>query len=170
LLEARAEELYRSVLLPLAVVATPNVREAEVLLGQDIETLQHQHEAARALGELGCRTVVVKGGDVVSGAQGEAVDVVWDGTSTYELRTRRVQTRNNHGSGCTFASAVAAGLAQGWGVRDSLAAAKAYVTSALTAATHWQLGAGNGPLDHFARQRRDRSPTRPATEPEGQSS
>jgi len=109
LLEARAEELYRSVLFPLAVVVTPNLRESEELLRQDISTLAQQPEAARALGELGCRTIVVKGGHQISGAEHQAVDVVWDGTTTYELRTPPVTTRNNHGSGCTFASAIAAG-------------------------------------------------------------
>lgn len=150
LLEATAEQLYREALLPHAFVATPNLHEAEVLLGRPIRSLDEQHQAARDLGGLGPRTVVVKGGHSVTGAQGEAVDVVWDGLTTYELRAGWVDTGNNHGSGCTFASAIAAGLAQGLDTTAALLAARTYVSQALAGGVGWQLGSGHGPLDHFA--------------------
>lgn len=149
LLEPAAEQLYREALLPYARVATPNLHEAEVLLGQSISTLAEQHEAARALGELGTATVVVKGGHAVSGACGVAVDVVWDGARTYELRADRVDTDNTHGTGCTFASAIAAGLACGLEEPAALRAAKDYVSRAVAGAAAWHLGAGHGPVDHF---------------------
>lgn len=149
LLEARAERLYLQTLLPQALVVTPNVREAEVLLDSPIRTLADQREAARALGALGPAVVVVKGGHAVSDSAVEAVDVVWDGQSIEELRGPRVPTANNHGSGCTFASAIASGLARGAQVRDALAEAKAYVSRAVRGGASWSLGQGHGPLDHF---------------------
>jgi len=149
LLEPQAERLYVEALLPHAFVLTPNVREAEVLLGTPIRTLEDQHEAARALGALGPATVVVKGGHAVVDSAGDAVDVVWDGTSTYELRSPRLRTSNDHGTGCTFASATAAALAQGAGTREALEGAKIFVSRAVTGGAAWRLGRGHGPLDHF---------------------
>lgn len=149
LLEARAERLYLEMLVPHALVVTPNVREAEVLLDVSIRTLAEQREAARALGALGPAAVVVKGGHAVEGATEEAVDVVWDGRSLHELRGPRVRTPNNHGTGCTFASATAAALARGLEVPQALAQAKAYLARAVLGGASWSLGHGNGPLDHF---------------------
>ncbi|MGI8626103.1 MAG: bifunctional hydroxymethylpyrimidine kinase/phosphomethylpyrimidine kinase [Geodermatophilaceae bacterium] len=149
LLDPPAERLYVAALLPHASVVTPNLREAEALLGTAIRTLADQHEAARALGALGPSVVVVKGGHAVLGSADEAVDVVWDGVSTYELRAPRVDTANNHGSGCTFASATAAAMAQGADVYEALQQAKAYVTRAIGGGAPWQLGRGHGPVDHF---------------------
>jgi hydroxymethylpyrimidine/phosphomethylpyrimidine kinase len=149
LLEPTAERSYVQTLLPHAVVVTPNLREAEVLLDRPIRTLAEQRDAARALGAMGPSVVVVKGGHAVSDTPGEAVDVVWDGRSIEELRGPRVPTRNNHGTGCTFASAVAAGLARGTEVREALAGAKTYVARAVGGGASWSLGRGHGPLDHF---------------------
>lgn len=149
LLEPQAERLYREALLPHASVATPNLHEAEVLLGRPIRTLEAQHQAARDLGGLGPQCVVVKGGHSVTGTEDEAVDVVWDGLTTYELRAAWVETGNNHGSGCTFAAAIAAGLARGLDVSAALRVAKTYVSQALAGGAQWQLGSGHGPLDHF---------------------
>jgi hydroxymethylpyrimidine/phosphomethylpyrimidine kinase len=149
LLESDAERLYTEALFPHARVITPNLREAEVLLGYTIRTLAEQHEAAFALGKLGPAAVVVKGGHAVADSADEAVDVVWDGTTTYELRAARVDTPNNHGTGCSFASATAAGLARGASVREALAAAKAYVFGAVRGGRDWHIGSGHGPLDHF---------------------
>ncbi|GAB3350233.1 bifunctional hydroxymethylpyrimidine kinase/phosphomethylpyrimidine kinase [Modestobacter lapidis] len=150
LLEPQAERLYVEALLPHAAVLTPNLREAEVLLDASIRTLAEQREAARALGALGPSTVVVKGGHAVNDAAGEAIDLVWDGSTVHELRGPRIDTRNNHGTGCTFASAAAAALATGSTVRDALTTAKRFVAGAITAGAAWRLGHGHGPLDHFA--------------------
>ncbi|HEU4426165.1 MAG TPA: bifunctional hydroxymethylpyrimidine kinase/phosphomethylpyrimidine kinase [Pilimelia sp.] len=149
LLEPQAERAYIEALLPHAVLATPNLREAEVLLDGPIRTLADQHAAAAAIGALGPRAVVVKGGHPVADAAEDAVDVVWDGGSTYELRGPRVATANNHGTGCTFAAAAAATLARGADVRAACQAAKEYVSRAVTGGAAWRLGGGHGPLDHF---------------------
>jgi hydroxymethylpyrimidine/phosphomethylpyrimidine kinase len=149
LLEPAAERLYVQALLPHAFVITPNIREAEVLLGISIRSLSDQRDAARALGELGGLAVVVKGGHAVRGTQTEAIDVVWDRTDLYELRTPRVDTANNHGTGCTFASATAALLAGGATLTEALAGAKGFITKAVAGGTGWRLGRGHGPVDHF---------------------
>ena len=149
LLETAAERAYVEALLPHAAVLTPNLSEAQVLLGRRITTLDDQRAAAQALGGLGPRAVLVKGGHAVAGAEDEAVDVLWDGTQVLELRAPRVAGTNDHGTGCTLASAIAAGLARGEGVVDAVAGAKAYVLRALTGGAAWRLGAGHGPLDHF---------------------
>ncbi len=128
---------------------TPNLREAEVLLGAPIRSLAEQREAARALGALGPAIVVVKGGHRVSDSADRAVDVIWDGTSVRDLSGPRVDTVNNHGTGCTFAAAATAGMAAGAAPTEALEAAKDYVFQALTRGASWRLGDGHGPLDHF---------------------
>ena len=149
LVEVDAERAYLDVLLPRAAVVTPNLHEAQVLLGAAITTLEEQRQAARALGELGPRAVLVKGGHAVAGAGDDAVDVLWDGDHLLELRAPRVAGTNDHGTGCSLASAIAAGLAKGDDLVDAVAAAKAYVARALAGGAQWRLGRGHGPLDHF---------------------
>ena len=149
LLEPAAERTYVERLLPHAQVLTPNLLEAQVLLGGEITTLAAQCEAARALAALGPQVVVVKGGHAVADAGSDAVDVVWDGAAVTELRAPRVATGNDHGTGCSFASATAAGLAAGLDVPSALARAKAYVARAVAGGAGWRLGGGHGPLDHF---------------------
>ena len=149
LLEQSAEQAYVDALLPRAAVLTPNLHEAQVLLGASITTLDEQREAARALGALGPRAVLVKGGHAVTGVGDEAVDVLWDGSRLLELRSPRVAGTNDHGTGCSLASAIAAGLAKGDDVGTAVAAAKAYVGRALVGGATWRLGNGHGPLDHF---------------------
>lgn len=149
LLDRDAEREYREALLPHAAVVTPNVYEAEVLLGGEITNLAEQHEAAQALAAFCPGVVVVKGGHAVRDAQEEAIDVIWDGSSTTELRAERVATPNNHGTGCTFSAAIAAGLAHGRSRSAAVEEAKNYVTRAIATAKTWRLGAGHGPLHHF---------------------
>ena len=149
LLEVAAERAYVDALLPRAAVVTPNLHEAQVLLGATITTLEEQRQAARALGELGPRAVLVKGGHAVDGTGDEAVDVLWDGDHLLELRAPRVAGINDHGTGCSLASAIAAGLAKGDGLVEAVAGAKAYVARALAGGADWRLGRGHGPLDHF---------------------
>jgi hydroxymethylpyrimidine/phosphomethylpyrimidine kinase len=149
LLDADAERAYVELLLPHAAVATPNLREAQVLLGRPITTLAQQRAAAEALAALGPRVVVVKGGHAVTDTPGEAVDVVAAEGTLHELRAPRVATGNNHGSGCSFASAIAAGLATGLSTLDAITAAKEFVHRGVTGGATWTLGKGHGPLDHF---------------------
>jgi hydroxymethylpyrimidine/phosphomethylpyrimidine kinase len=149
LLEAEAERLYVTDLIPHATVITPNLLEASVLLGTPIHTLDDQREAAASLGALGPSTVVVKGGHSVSDTPGEAVDVVWHAGTLREIRAERIDTPNNHGSGCSFASALAASLARGLAVGDAVDAAKQFVWRGVSTGAGWHLGAGHGPLNHF---------------------
>ncbi|WIM97158.1 bifunctional hydroxymethylpyrimidine kinase/phosphomethylpyrimidine kinase [Actinoplanes oblitus] len=131
-----------SVLLPYAEVVTPNRAEAGALSGHRVETTSEMAAAAAVLAGLGPRAVVVTGSEL-------AVDVLWaDGVVT-ELPGEPVPTANNHGSGCTFSSAIAVRLAAGDPVPEAVAAAKRYVTGALRGGASWRLGAGPGPLDHF---------------------
>jgi hydroxymethylpyrimidine/phosphomethylpyrimidine kinase len=148
LLDLNAERAYLEDLLPHAVVATPNLREAEVLLGRSITTLDQQTAAAIELSALG-PVVVVKGGHEVTDTPGEAVDVVASAGTVTQLRAPRVVTANNHGSGCSFASTVAAHLARGASPIDAIAAAKDYVHRSVVGGAAWSLGKGHGPLDHF---------------------
>lgn len=149
LLEPSAEQAYVQLLLPHTTVLTPNLLETQVLLGGEVRTLAEQHEAARALGALGPKVVVVKGGHAVADAGGDAVDVVWDGSTVSELRSPRQAGGNDHGTGCTFAATVAARLAIGDDIGPALRTAKEYVARAMAGAARWGLGAGPGPLDHF---------------------
>jgi hydroxymethylpyrimidine kinase/phosphomethylpyrimidine kinase len=103
--------------------------------------------AAAQIAALGPKYVVVTGGDLVAGD--EAVDAVWTESGARFLRYPRVDTRNNHGTGCTFSAAIAVRLAYGDSVPDALVFAKEYVGRALRGARDWKLGAGAGPLDHF---------------------
>jgi hydroxymethylpyrimidine/phosphomethylpyrimidine kinase len=153
LLEPAAERVYVEELLPRCRVLTPNLREAEVLLGRRITTLADQRDAAAALVALGPATVVVKGGHALTDVAGEAVDVVWHQGSVHELRRPRVETANNHGSGCSFASSIAANLAKGYPIDRAIGEAKDFVWHAVTGGARWSLGAGHGPLDHFGWER-----------------
>ena len=143
LLQPTAVRALKTKLLPLALVATPNIPEAEVLFGRDIASLADARDAAAAIAALGPRTVVVKGGH----RDGDPIDVVFDGSTVVELRAERIDTRNTHGTGCTFSAAIAAFLARGLAVDDAIAAAKQYVTDALRAA--YPIGDGHSPVNHF---------------------
>jgi len=144
LLEPEAVAALRAKLLPLALVVTPNVPEAEVLAGMPIPSLKEVRRAARRIREMGPQAVVVKGGHL----DGEAiVDVFWDGQELVELTGPRVTGTSTHGTGCTFASAIAANLALGVPLASAVEAAKAYVAGAIRHAP--AIGRGHGPLHHF---------------------
>jgi hydroxymethylpyrimidine/phosphomethylpyrimidine kinase len=130
-------------LVPLAAVVTPNIPEAEALTGTTIESDDDVREAARRIVSMGARTVVVKGGH----REGPAADVLYDGSEFQVFTAPRINTVNTHGTGCTFASAVAAGLAQGKSVEEAVGQAKEYVTEAIRAS--FPIGQGHGPLNHF---------------------
>jgi hydroxymethylpyrimidine/phosphomethylpyrimidine kinase len=146
LLEEDALTVYRQRLLPQALVATPNLIEAGVLVGRDLEDHASIIAAARELAEGGTRVVVIKGGH----AEGpRAVDIVVADGEVHELGADRIETSNTHGTGCTFAAATAAGLACGLDPLAALEQAKRYVTTCIAGSADWHLGAGCGPLDHL---------------------
>ena len=143
LLREDAVEALRTRLIPLAAVVTPNIPEAEALTGLKIETDEDVRRAAEAIIQLGARAVVVKGGH----REGPATDLFYDGARFQEFSAPRIDTVNTHGTGCTFASAVAAGLAKGLEVVESVELAKDYVTEAIRRS--FPVGQGHGPLHHF---------------------
>jgi len=148
LLRPEARQALIERLIPLAKVLTPNLQEARVLSGLEIESLEAMKEAARAIQRLGARNVVVKGGHLPGSL--ESIDVLYDGHDFTEFAAPRLATKNTHGTGCTFASAIAAGLAKGRSVPEAVGAAKAYLTAVLRASVDLHLGQGHGPLNHFA--------------------
>ena len=144
LLRPEAVAALAARLLPLATVVTPNLHEAQALTGRAVETLQHMKEAARMIHGLGPRNVVVKGGHLA----GVAADLLFDGRDFTEYRTGRIETKHTHGTGCIFASALAAHLAAGQGVPEGVAAAKRFVTAAIRGGL--ALGQGCGPANPLA--------------------
>ena len=130
-------------LIPLAAVVTPNIPEAEDLTGLTINTDDDVRQAAVSIIGMGARTVVIKGGH----RDGPPTDVFYDGDQFREFTTERIPSTNTHGTGCTFASAVAAGLAHGLEPPAAVAQAKEYVTEAIRAS--YPIGQGHGPLHHF---------------------
>jgi hydroxymethylpyrimidine/phosphomethylpyrimidine kinase len=143
LLRENAVAALKDHLLPLALVVTPNVPEAEILSGIDIDSLDTAREAARVIAALGPRYVVVKGGHLA----GDATDLVFDGEAFVELRAERIETPNTHGTGCSFSAAVAAYLARGRSPLDAIEGAKRWLTEAIRHS--YAIGAGHSPVNHF---------------------
>jgi hydroxymethylpyrimidine/phosphomethylpyrimidine kinase len=133
-------------LLPLALVATPNLHEAAELTGRDVETLADMREAARRIADLGPRAVVVKGGHL----PGAAVDLLYlrDTDEEILLESERFETSHTHGTGCTFSAAIAAYLAQGVALVPAVRKAKRFISLAIQTAV--PLGGGHGPTNHVA--------------------
>lgn len=143
LLQPEAEGALRELLLPRAALLTPNLPEAEALLGERIEGVDAMRRAAEALLRMGPAAVLLKGGH----AEGPAVvDVLRTAEGERLFEDPRIETRATHGTGCTLASAIAAGLAQGLGLGDAVARARRYLRAAILSAPG--LGGGHGPLDH----------------------
>jgi hydroxymethylpyrimidine/phosphomethylpyrimidine kinase len=139
--EARAALADR--ILPLALLVTPNLPEAEVLAGIRVAEAEDMEEAARRIHLMGPRYVLVKGGHL----KGDATDLLWNGRDFTRFSTPRIDSQNTHGTGCTFSAAIAAGLARGQALGDAIRSAKAYVTRAIREG--FQGGRGVGQLRHF---------------------
>ncbi|WP_059102704.1 bifunctional hydroxymethylpyrimidine kinase/phosphomethylpyrimidine kinase [Shouchella shacheensis] len=141
--EVRAH--LRHTLVPLASIVTPNIAEAEDLVEMTIDTRKDMQQAAtRIVKELGAHSAVVKGGSLA----GEAVDVFVDQAgAVLELDVPRTETRNNHGTGCTFSAAICAELAKGSELSDAVQTAKIFISDAI--AYQLNLGHGHGPTNHW---------------------
>ena len=144
LLQPDAQAALVRHLFPLARVVTPNLPEADALLGKRIADIDAMKTAAREISALGAKMVVVKGGHL---GGGRATDVLFDGADFRLLESRRIDTINTHGTGCTFSSAIAAYMARGESFFDAVAKAKTYITGAIENA--FTLGKGCGPTHHF---------------------
>ena len=146
LIAPEAVRLIVERLIPIADVVTPNAYEAEALTGVKVTRLEDLYTAARAMLELGANCVIVKGGHIEGNA---AIDLLLDDGGFQEFSAQRVDTANTHGTGCTFASALAAQLAFGMDVRKAADSAKRYVTDSII--NSFPVGSGKGPLSHFGR-------------------
>jgi hydroxymethylpyrimidine/phosphomethylpyrimidine kinase len=147
LIDQDAVEELKISLFPHAQVVTPNIPEAEALGGARIQSVTDMIAAARRILQYGPRVVLVKGGHLDTP---ESIDVACTASGTFELRGRRIVTRNTHGTGCTLSSAIAANLAKGLDDEEALRAARQYLEGAIQAAP--SIGAGHGPLHHMWRQ------------------
>ena len=145
LLQASAVEMLKNYLIPQASLVTPNIPEAEVLAEMTIETNSHVMEAALKIHKLGCKAVLIKGGHL----PGDATDVLFDGDHFWSFEEKRIDSRNTHGTGCTYSSAIAANLAKGHSLKEAVTISKAFITEAIRQA--FNLGKGHGPLNHFVR-------------------
>ena len=147
LLQSDAVNALIERLLPLALVVTPNVPEAEALWGQRIAGLDEMRQAARRIHGFGPRYVVLKGGHLSA----RAIDLVFDGSHFTELDAERIDTPHTHGTGCVFSAAIAAELAKGSPVQEAVAGAKRFITAAIRHG--FQLCKGIGPTDPMAAAR-----------------
>ncbi|NBI29316.1 bifunctional hydroxymethylpyrimidine kinase/phosphomethylpyrimidine kinase [Chengkuizengella marina] len=146
LLQEEAVKTMREQLIPLSKVITPNMPEAAALTGITIQSLEDRKEAAKMLHDLGARNVVIKGGHEIN--SDEVIDLLYDGTEFTMYQSRRIHTNNTHGTGCTFAAAVASELAKGVEIKVAVRNAKKFVHISIEHAM--QIGSGHGPLNHAA--------------------
>jgi len=144
LLKPDAVEALMHELIPLALVVTPNIHEAQQLSGIEIKTLNDARKAAKIIHRLGCRHVLIKGGHLL---EDRATDLLYDGRFFELFKSEFIDTPHTHGTGCTFASAIAAHLALGKPLTQAVTAAKAYLTEAIRHGL--SIGHGKGPTHHF---------------------
>jgi hydroxymethylpyrimidine/phosphomethylpyrimidine kinase len=144
LLAPDAISIVKAELIPLTTIVTPNLPEAGALTKRAVRTLADMRDAARAISQLGATNVLVKGGHLA----GAATDVLFDGHEFYEFPSERLHSSHTHGTGCILASAIAAGLAGGKSVHESVVSAKAFVTAAIRGGL--PIGRGHGPANPMA--------------------
>ena len=145
LLDKEAEASLAGDMIPIAFLITPNIPEAEVLSGISINSIEGMKRSAGVIHEKGAKYVLVKGGHLLN--NNEATDILFDGSDFYEISTRWINTKNTHGTGCTYSAAICANLAKGLDVIDAVSNAKDYVTGAIEKS--FNTGKGNGPLNHY---------------------
>jgi len=148
LLQDDAVEAIKMYLMPLAEVVTPNLPEAVVLTAQTIQSRQDVESAASALAAHGSRSILIKGGH---GDDNQSADLLYLARENrlLWLTAERIQTRNNHGTGCTLSSAIAAYLARGHDIEKAVQKAKAFMNQAIAAGAAYKIGNGHGPVHHF---------------------
>lgn len=143
LMAPEAIETLIAEIVPLADVITPNIPEAEKLAGIPVHTQADMEQAARLIHTMGCRAVLIKGGH----STGAATDILFTGSRFYYYSEPRIDTKNTHGTGCTYSSAIASNLALGFDLPKATGQAKQYVTTAITHSL--EIGNGHGPTHHF---------------------
>ena len=145
LLQPEAREALIEHLLPLADIITPNLPEAEVLVGKKLETIKDMEKAALVIHNMGVQNVLIKGGH--RSKELSAVDILFDGRKITQFESERIDTKNTHGTGCTLSSAITANLARGLNMIEAVGEAKEYITTAIKFAL--DIGHGHGPTHHF---------------------
>lgn len=143
LLKPDAVDVLKKVLLPMALIVTPNLYEASEIVGFPVNDQNDMKKAAKMIKDMGPRFVIIKGGHLI----GNACDLLYDGQDFFVFSNERIDTVHTHGTGCTFSSAIAASLAKGLTVNEAVAFAKKYITIAIT--NGFKLGKGVGPTHHF---------------------
>lgn len=146
LLQQEAVSALKYHLLPLCLIITPNIPEAEVLTGMSIRSMDDKKEAAKRIHALGVKNIVIKGGHDTE--TNESVDILFDGKEFVFFSTPRIETNNTHGTGCTFSAAITAQLAKGSSVREAVSIAKEFIQAAI--ANPLGIGNGHGPTNHWA--------------------
>jgi hydroxymethylpyrimidine/phosphomethylpyrimidine kinase len=153
LLQRESITAMKKYLLPLSKVITPNIPEAEMLTGMVIRTVNDKQEAAKRLYELGVKHVVIKGGHEEN--ESESTDLLFDGKEFFTFSSKRIITRNTHGTGCTFSAVITAELAKGSTVYAAVLKAKDFIQAAIE--NQIEIGHGHGPINHWAyRKKLDR--------------
>lgn len=143
LLNPEAEVTLIKELLPLAMLVTPNIPEAEVMTKMSIHTLEQMEEASKAIYQMGAKNVLLKGGHL----KDDAIDILYDGQEFSYFFSSRIATKNTHGTGCTLSSAITANLALGYSLNEAVSLAKEYITIAIQHSL--SIGKGVGPTHHF---------------------
>ncbi|MDR0571293.1 MAG: bifunctional hydroxymethylpyrimidine kinase/phosphomethylpyrimidine kinase [Rickettsiales bacterium] len=143
LMEEDAIGTLIEVVIPLATLITPNIPEAEKITGMKINSIDDMKKAAKLVLNFGCKAVLLKGGHL----DGDAVDILYDGESFNEFKAKRIDTKNTHGTGCTYSSAIASNLALGFNLVKSISNSKEYITEAIENSLN--IGKGHGPVNHF---------------------
>lgn len=147
LLKDNAQEALITGLIPIAYVVTPNLYETRILTGKKISTIQDMKESAVIIHKMGAKYVVVKGGHLPD--KKYAIDILYDGKNWKEFSETRINSKNTHGTGCTFAACIAAEISKGHSVYAAVKKAKEYLMSTIQSATKLHIGQGYGPLNHF---------------------
>lgn len=150
LLQESAEKTLISKLLPVASLITPNHYEAQIISNKEINSVDDMKVAARKIVDLGIKSVLIKGGNLSN--QEMATDILFDGNEITEFVVNRIDTKNTHGSGCTYASAIAAELAKKKDLKDAICIAKAYVHRTIEESSNLKIGNGRGPVIHNLNQ------------------
>ncbi|MDM8552367.1 bifunctional hydroxymethylpyrimidine kinase/phosphomethylpyrimidine kinase [Desulfobacterales bacterium HSG2] len=148
LLQDEAVEVLAKRLMPLADVVTPNLPEAEILLGRKLQDAKDMQDAAKTLAGHGSQSILIKGGHLKNSTSADLLYLARENRFVV-LKGDRIETRNNHGTGCTLSSAIASYLAKGCGIEHAVRKAKTYISEAIRAGARYKIGHGHGPVHHF---------------------
>ncbi len=143
LMKPESMETFIREMIPLSYVLTPNIPEAEGISGIDINSIEDMKKACGIIFDMGAENVLIKGGH----SSGDVEDILFDGSEFFSFKSKRIDTKNTHGTGCTLSSAIAANLAKNKNVPEAVSLAKEYVTGAIEHSL--EIGKGHGPTNHF---------------------